>query len=269
LKDPVVSIIIPTLNSGATLQFCLESLVSQTYDNIEILIIDGLSTDNTLDIANNYSSRFNNIKVFSEKDLGIYDAMNKGILFSNGTWLYFLGSDDKLLNINILKIVFIPENYFENDILYGNVVSTRFNGRYDFAFDCDKIFIKNICQQAIFFRKDVFDKTGNFNLRFKAHADWDHNMKWILNPNIKNKYLDIDIADYADGGFSSLTPDAIFEKEKTYKYLKYGIQIFHFKKSQELLNQLLNSAIKQRNYRRIFNLGTLAVLILVKRLKSI
>jgi glycosyltransferase involved in cell wall biosynthesis len=100
------SIIIPTFNSEKVLRECLNSIVEQTFNNYEIILIDGLSTDSTVDIIKEYSLNNPNIHWVSEKDLGIYDAMNKGIKIANGEWVYFLGSDDKLSSNNALQEIF-------------------------------------------------------------------------------------------------------------------------------------------------------------------
>ena len=87
-----LSIIIPTFNSANTLRRALDSIIGQTLNDLEVLIMDGVSTDQTLDIAKTYND--NRIRIFSEPDNGVYDAMNKGIDKASGEWLYFLGSDD-------------------------------------------------------------------------------------------------------------------------------------------------------------------------------
>lgn len=215
-----ISIIIPTYNASKTLSVALESVLKQTFADYEILVIDGLSTDNTIDIAKCYNDE--RIKIISEKDSGIYDAMNKGICLAKGEWLYFLGSDDRIFDNKVLEN--IQQAILKNncDVIYGDVFSTRFNGRYNGEFTSVELLSKNICHQSIFFKKAVFEKTGLFELRYKGHADWDHNFKWFFNPFIAKKYFDIVVAEYADGGFSSINSDEMFEKDKVLNFLKYG-----------------------------------------------
>ena len=210
------SIIIPTYNSEQTIRACLDSIIDQHYRNYEVLIIDGLSSDNSISIVKQYAGEHACIKWISEKDSGIYDAMNKGIRMSKGDWIYFLGSDDLFFSE---KVLYEVAQQIENvDVIYGDVFSTRFNGRYDGEFDIHKIKHKNICHQAIFFKKDLFDRTGLFDISFKAHADWDHNFKWFLSDRFKKKYIDAIIAHYADGGFSSVTKELRFQYVKNWKY---------------------------------------------------
>lgn len=227
---PLISIITPTLNSADNIEKCLLSVANQTYKNIEHLIVDGISSDATLDIIKNYQTQYANIKLISEKDRGIYDAMNKGIKLAKGTWLYFLGSDDRLFDRDVLKNIIDSLKHNTNcDVIYGNVYSTRFNGIYDGEFNASKILTKNICHQSVFFRKTVFNKTGYFNLKYKSHADWDHNMNWMLSPKINKKYINLIIAYYADGGYSSVNFDGVFYQERNLRYIFYGRAIFPLK----------------------------------------
>lgn len=219
MDAPVFSIIIPTLNSESLIKRSIESVLNQTFADFEILIMDGLSQDATLDIVENYHDQ--RIKISSTKDRGIYDAMNKGIAQARGEWVYFLGSDDRLFSQETLASV--KTQCFDNiDVLYGNVFSMRFKGLYDGKFDEQKILKKNICHQAIFLRRSLFSKIGNFDLAYKAHADWDHNMRWLLTAGINHHYTDQVIAEYADGGFSSVSSDSLFKRERGLKYLLYS-----------------------------------------------
>src|SRR5689334_2190715 len=98
---PTVSIIIPTYNSEVLLETALESILRQTYPYREIVIIDGGSTDRTVDVIKHYSRHV--AYWVSEKDAGIYDAMNKGVEAATGDWLYFMGSDDQLYEADTLE----------------------------------------------------------------------------------------------------------------------------------------------------------------------
>jgi glycosyltransferase involved in cell wall biosynthesis len=220
--SPKITIITPSFDSSRYIATALESVASQSYKNIEHLIIDNLSTDGTVDIVAKFQNRYPHIRLIREKDAGIYDAMNKGIGLSSGDWLYFLGSDDRLLTDEILRQVVTIINSVDCEIVYGNVISKRFNGTYGGEFTYEKILSQNICQQSIFFRKTIFLKTGLFNLKYRSHADWNHNLQWFLSPYVKKIYYDITVAEYADGGYSSLHGDQLFEKEKVMNYLKCG-----------------------------------------------
>lgn len=220
--SPFFSIIIPTYNVAHLLPSALDSIISQEYKKLEVIIMDGQSRDDTIKIAKEYAMNDSRIQVFSELDRGIYDAMNKGIKLTSGDYLFFLGSDDTFYDTSVLKVV--AETLINNpvDIIYGNVYSTRFGGVYDGVFNWKKLFYKNICHQSIFFKKSVFDKIGDFNLQFKAHADYDHNIKWFFSSKITHRFENIIIANYADGGFSSIQGDPQFKKNKKDLFLERG-----------------------------------------------
>jgi glycosyltransferase involved in cell wall biosynthesis len=241
---PFFTIIIPTYNSASIVARAIESTLEQEFKDFEILIMDGQSNDETVHIANGYGDK--RIRVFSEKDLGIYNAMNKGVTKSEGCWLYFLGSDDTIMSKSILQDVyeFISD---EMDVVYGDVISTRFNGRYDGEFDYNKILQKNICHQAIFFNKKSFEGIGWFDESFRAHADWDHNMRWIFASKIKNRYIDRTIAIYADGGVSSRTGDDVFNLRRNLNYVKYGRKRLSRYIKWSILKLEMKKALRRRN----------------------
>lgn len=217
---PFFTIIIPTFNSANTINIALESILKQDYKNYEILIIDGVSTDETLTLLKNYSCE--KIRIYSEPDKGIYDAMNKGIRLAKGRWLYFLGSDDFLYSNSVLEALAAFVTNKQYDVVYGDVNSARFNGRRSGNFLPEMLIQRNLCHQGIIFSKRVFHKIGKFDFKYNAHADWDHNMAWFFNHKISKKYINLIIAEYADGGFSSIHGDAKFQKDKDFKIIKYG-----------------------------------------------
>ena len=243
---PLISIIIPTFNAGRTISRCLKSILTQEYSHYEILIIDALSTDDTIQIVRACAENCACLRWESEKDAGIYDAMNKGILKARGEWLYFLGGDDALYSENTLLEV--SRHLCDVDVIYGDVYSPRFNGRYAGEFDALKIKDMNICHQAIFFHRKVFEKTGLFDLAYKAHSDWDHNLKWFLSKDIKRKYISTIIANYADNGFSSISGDRRFHYIKHWKYSVLTKESLTFAAKLKLVGRELMSAFRTRRF---------------------
>ncbi|RDC64116.1 glycosyltransferase family 2 protein [Adhaeribacter pallidiroseus] len=252
LYTPLVSIIIPTFNAGSRLNNCLNSVLTQTMSDFEVIVIDANSTDNTLNTLKEFAQKDCRIQWLSESDHGIYDAMNKGITQSRGEWLYFLGSDDYLYNNEVLQTLFGNVNFREYDVLYGNVYSDRFSGLYDGVFNVSKILEKNICHQAIFFNKKVFKKIGIFNCKFKAHADWEHNMRWFLSDKIKSKYIEMVIAYYTDGGFSSVNGDISFHETKILTYLKHAHKLLTFTTKVKLFRDALYIKRKSASIKGVF-----------------
>ncbi|MCF8359105.1 MAG: glycosyltransferase [Prolixibacteraceae bacterium] len=212
-----ISIITPVLNTSATLEKCILSVANQTYQNIEHIFIDGLSTDGSVEIIKKYQKKYNHIILRSEKDKGIYDAMNKGIDRTTGNWLYFLGADDEFYNLNILSELHESGLFDQNQIFYGNVKivgDTKWakNGSvYNGRFDLKKLLKKNICQQAIFYPREIIQKIGYFSLEYPITSDWRYNLKcWKQNEFI---YTNKIISNFYSGGKSSTVDEKIQYEE--------------------------------------------------------
>ncbi len=212
---PLFSIIVPTYNSTSTITNTIDSIINQRYSDFEILIIDGKSSDNTLEIIQQYKD--SRIKIFSEPDDGVYDAMNKGIKIAKGEWLYFLGSDDKLKPNTLGELIKYDINDF--DLIYGDVQKIPSNIIYDGKFDLKKLFSRNICHQAIFTKKKIFENEGVFNIKYKTLADYALNIK-VFTKNYNIKYLPIIIASYHENGLSANYFDYYFWKDYNKNYIK-------------------------------------------------
>lgn len=220
MSAPYFSIIIPTFNSENTLNASLLSILNQKFIDFEVLIIDNLSTDRAVSLAQGFND--NRIKIYSEKDFGIYDGMNKAIHLAKGNWLYFMGSDDRLYDREVLEnISNVIKINQELSAIYGNIVSSRFGGLYAGEFDSTKLYNQNICHQAVFLKKEVFKLTGPFNLKYKMLADYDNNIKWFFNTRVKKRYVNLVVADYGDGGFSSKNVDTVFLNDKDNLFIKH------------------------------------------------
>ena len=237
-----ISIITPSFNSGLLIERAIKSALAQDYADWEHIIVDGGSSDNTLEVLEKYQ----HLKWISEPDKGIYDAMNKGIKMSAGDWLFFMGADDYFIDEQVLSDVFKDEK-LGNGIIYGNVTSPRWNYLYDGEFDKIKILDKNICHQAVFFNRHIFQKIGLFNTRYKAQADWDLNLKLFLDPKIKKKYINRVIAYYEDGGFSS-EGDLLFSREKSILITKHGRKVLPISVYKKHLKKAISYYKKESNF---------------------
>jgi len=198
-----ITIITPVFNGESTLEKCIESVASQSYSNIEHIIVDGESIDNSLNIIKAFALVFKQIKFISEPDLGIYDAMNKGIKLASGDWILFLGSDDYLVNSLIIETVFADLSNTPYDFIYGNVIFGNSGKVYAGQFEKMQLMRKNICHQSIFYQKRLFQSIGGFNLEYKTLADLDLNVK-VFFGKYKIKYLNLVISYYSTEGFSSV-----------------------------------------------------------------
>lgn len=199
--QPLFSIIIPTFNVAATLRACLDSIIGQTCSDFQVVLVDGASTDDTVEIAKSYSPTLGErLIIHSGPDQGPYDAMNRGVELSSGSWVYFLGADDNLYAPDTLAAIatFIADHE-PSDIVYGDVIMRSTSYRYDGPFDLDRLLFKqNICHQAIFYRRELFAGIGPYNLRYRLWADWDFNIRCFSNPALVTRYMDVVVADYND-----------------------------------------------------------------------
>lgn len=202
-----VSVITVCKNSESTIEKAANSLISQTYENREYIVIDGGSTDGTLEIIRKHEDKVD--VLVSEPDSGIYNAMNKGIERSSGDVLFFLNSDDYFHDDQVLSDI-IDE--FRKDskikVVYGNAV--MFDGGSEKLMRHDnvtkKYFYKNtICHQAVFARKEVYETVGNFSEKYKIHADTDWLMRAYFIPGNAAgfKYVDRNVCFFSAGGICS------------------------------------------------------------------
>ena len=224
-SPPLISIIIPTYNSEKTIRCCLDSIANQTQKNIEVIIIDGQSSDKTLEIVKDYAVTEKYIRFISEADTGIYNAMNKGIKLSKGDWLYFLGSDDSLYNGNTIGTItpFLTE---DTDIFYGDVLVQKNNITQSRKLDKINIYKQNVCHQAIFYKRHVFYKIGYYDESYKILSDWKHNMMCIGNTK-RIKHANITVATYSGTGISANNTDTLFYGNKIEIYRK-AMNVSHF-----------------------------------------
>jgi glycosyltransferase involved in cell wall biosynthesis len=192
------SIITVCLNSEKTIQRCLESVKSQKYRNFEHIIIDGLSNDNTLEIIKNYQIDL----CVSEKDNGIYDAMNKGISLAQGAYILFLNSDDEILP-DFLKCA--NESLFDQDFL-----STSINMCHDDIIRQWNIKPYNhgsfmwrmpIPHAGLIVKKSVLISLNSFDLTYKIAADFDFIAK-LLSGDYKGVYNNRCLLNFHAGGAS-------------------------------------------------------------------
>jgi len=173
-NQPLVSLITVCFNAAEVLESTLKSALNQTFQNFELVIIDGGSTDQTLNIANQFKDKIGYI--VSEKDKGIYDAMNKGVKAAKGKWIYFLNAGDAFYSANVLSDIFEKEIPNEVQLIYGRIETK--NEPTGINYTAGKpVSIADfyngypICHQATFSKKELFDTLGYFNTKYKLAAD--------------------------------------------------------------------------------------------------
>lgn len=214
-----ISIVIVTYNAAQTLQKCLDSIYSQSYKHIEIIVIDGDSTDDTVKILEKNNDHINFWK--SEKDAGIYYAMNKALKYITGQWVYFLGADDELLpDFSKLALELTePDTIYYANVMHNDIKRSGLVSGYYMA----KV---GIYHQAIIYPKTVFEKY-QYNTKYKVAADYALNMQCFKDKAFHFKYKEYIIAQYNHTGLSATVVDEPFEKDKANLILKnFGFKIW-------------------------------------------
>jgi glycosyltransferase involved in cell wall biosynthesis len=215
---PLFSIIIPTLNSAFVIRKALESILVQKFFDYEVLIIDGGSTDGTIEVISSYDDE--RVKIFSQCEKGIYDAMNMGISLASGKWLYFFGSDDQLADDYVFSDMFKLVQFDRINLIYGNVsIIGQVNwakGEENYAgrFNLYRLLRRNICHQSIFYNRRFLLKNNlGYKTEFPISADWDLNIRCFL--LTKPTHVNRTIAIFQGGGKSSRETDSFSESIKT------------------------------------------------------
>lgn len=244
--SPKVSIIIASFNTENIISFALNSVLNQTFQNWECIVIDGLSNDNTISIVEQYSKRDKRIRYFSEKDFGIYDAFNKGWKRASGEWIYFLGADDILCPTAFHDV--FSSNLQNYSIVFGNVIYKSSAGLVYKKSNQDILSIKkrlNCSHQGFLMRRDSIQDNGGFDfMSFKICADYDLILKAYLN-GAKMKYINTYIAVFDNTGTSSSIKTEFegFSIRKSLKTVPYITNCYLFAK-EVCLNRLRNLKCK-------------------------
>lgn len=206
MEKPFFTIITCTINSEKFIKKNLNSVKNQTYKDFEQIIIDGKSSDKTIQIVKSFQKDNPCIKPYFYPPKGISDAFNKGIKHSQGKYIMFLNSDDSLYDKNVLKNVkeFLTKNP-KSDWIYGKINVIEENGKSVGIFPSRKIFqiswkyllkfINFIPHQAVFMRREVFEKFGKFDVSLETNMDYDFwlriadKTKWIFYDKLISNYM--------------------------------------------------------------------------------
>jgi len=210
INNTCLSIITINLNNAEGLRRTIQSVISQSYLNFEFIIIDGGSTDESLEIISSYSDKIT--YWISEPDKGIFNAMNKGILQASRDYCLFLNSGDWLVN-DVLRSVF-DKNYTE-DVLYGNLIVEYKNGAIEIEKGCSKshltfndFFNKIVCHhQATFIKRTLFFEYGFYDENYKLVSDNLFFINIIVFGNATYRYINLEIAHYDPYGLSNNADD--------------------------------------------------------------
>lgn len=233
MKNIKFSIAIATYNSASVIEELLTSIYNQTYTNFEVVLVDGLSKDNTIEVAKKWLRPCD--KILSEKDSGVYDAMNKALLLAEGDFLIFMGSDDHFLSNRVLEevaSVIDKSDYGLETLYYGGCymdgyhsVSNKVQTKWSWVRG-------TMCHQCIFYPKSVY-KMYKYNLKYKINADYAYNLN--LWGNVDFCHIDVIVSFFNGGGMSGSTgfdmpfrhdlPDMIKKQCGTLPYLYKKVRL--------------------------------------------
>lgn len=226
---PKISVITITYNSAKTVEETIKSIISQNYDDLEYIIIDGGSTDGTLNIVNKYRDKI--AVVISEPDNGISDAFNKGIKNASGEIIGIINSDDLLLPGALQKIA---EHYSPDIDVYSGIL-LFWDDKTGETSECipDVKFNKlklqyNVNHPSRFIRKDAYERFGCYEVNLRYMMDIELLCRFYKN-GATYKYIDSQLAKFRMGG---TTNDSIYKKKEDYRYFvkSYGGSEFDFKR---------------------------------------
>ena len=243
-----VSIITISFNAKSTIEKTLQSVANQSYENIEHIIVDGASKDNTMDICNSFSHIS---KTISEPDKGVYDAFNKGLRLATGDIIGFLNADDTFYNKNSIQDIVDAFNQNRVDIVYGNLDYINEKGKVIRNWRSQS-YKKGLIKQAwmpahptFYCKKDVYDRLGGYNDSFKIAGDFELCLRFLEINNILSFYLDKKLVKMLTGGISNSGLKS--------KWVIYKEEIRAFKINNVSINSFLFFLYKFKKLKQFFH----------------
>lgn len=209
MNKPKVTVVTVTFNCENDIENTIQSVINQDYPNIEYIIVDGVSKDNTMNIINKYRDRIS--KIVCEPDKGVYDAMNKGIKYASGSWINFMNAGDRFSDSQVISRCFEqPVDGFK--VIYGLTKYFYEDGSFEWhktpaweRLPWTMPRYQPYCHQAVFY--EISDKADcNYDLHYRIEADYDVSCKyWKKYGHNAFKYVPISVCDYkAYDGLSSV-----------------------------------------------------------------
>lgn len=236
---PAISIITVNLNDAKGLEKTIKSVIQQTFLHYEFIVIDGASTDGSVEVIEKYKDSIH--KHICEPDTGIFNAMNKGIKMATGNYCYFLNANDTFANDDVLTSVF-SNKFYDVPFICGHQLNDYGDhiGRVsakDRPLNLSDFYWGTIKHQATFIRRDLFEKYGLYDESLKITADWKFFLETIGLHNKQPTFVDVDIVLFAWFGISTDQ--------------KYNIQ--HDIERKEVLKELIPESIR-RDYEQLGDL---------------
>lgn len=207
-----ISIVTATYNSAATVRNTIESVLGQSYGDFEHIIVDGLSKDDTVAICRSYEERYRGrLRIISERDRGIYDAMNKGVRLATGDVVGILSSDDFYSDEGVLAAVARELAQGEADAVYGDIhyvrgedlkrcvryYSSRYFRRWMMVMGYQP------AHPSFYCRRECYERYGAFDISLRIAADFENLLRLIYKHRIKTRYIPMDFVTMREGGAST------------------------------------------------------------------
>jgi glycosyltransferase involved in cell wall biosynthesis len=205
-RAPLISIVTVVMNAAHVFRDALNSIQRQKDSNLEYIVVDGGSTDGTLELIREFDHSIS--CWISETDRGIYDAMNKALTLAQGDWILFLGADDQLVAPLASIALKLKE---KNSVYYGNVEIIETGKVYGGRFTRYQLMQRNICHQGIFYPRSVYKKKS-YEINVGMQADYLYNIE-LWGDQVPFRYLGMVVSKFSIRGLSSGT-SAAFEETK-------------------------------------------------------
>lgn len=237
----LVSIVTINYNNAQGLARTVKSVLEQTYSNIEYIIIDGGSSDNSVEIIKRNNAH---IKYWvSEKDDGVFDAQNKGLKEAAGDYILVLNSGDELASASVIETVFSSEH--SADILYGDMIVVEENGKRTLGTMPDALSVKHMMHDTLwhpvsFVKRSVFAKTGYYDTSFKIIADYAWFLKALFKYKLSSQHLHQTISVFYLGGMSS---DSKYSEQLKKERIRAQYEVF----GKETTDQFWNNERENSN----------------------
>ncbi len=236
-NSPLISVVTVVRNSVETLETTILSVVNQDYPHREYLMIDGLSTDGTLEVIEKYRNHFNQFS--SSPDKGIYDAMNKACTMASGDFLIFMNAGDTFYSSQTLSD-FASGITNQEAVYYGNALYVERENQVEYPrggkFNKYRLSKTNLCHQTVFYPAKVY-RTKKYNLKYPISADWAYHIELFRNTQFI--WIDQVIARFDATGISAKVRDRVFARDQKILFLRHlGLDVIlylTFRKIKDIL----------------------------------
>lgn len=222
MSQPLIAIIITVLNGAKTIEKCLTSIANQTFQDYELIIVDGGSNDQTLEIINSIHIKNITINVFPGS--GLYEGLNAGVKLSTAKWLYFIGADDELYDPNTLTQVakVLYETHSNVKVVVGNVNCERQGLVLKPLFGSPYFMRHHVHHQGMFYCRTVFSKML-YNERMKIASDYEYNIMLALS-KVPHKAMNVMICNFGGDGVSeNQLMSGYYEMQQVHRNLFTGV----------------------------------------------